>query len=277
MFKNIPLSALVCGTILAINLQGSDAKQEIAAFQYIKNLAEKKSMIFEDTFVIDALQRRLNDTNFWVQTNLKKHADSTVEKAFTRISSNATLIYNDILMISNNLESIKTDSKSLNNFRNVALNFSKARDLLKEELDPKGKLQSVKKRYFPPVNDAKKDIIMVLLAYAETFARVAQKAINDFAILDKDLFLQEKNPLKRNMIQESTQDSSVLMNKPTIDTLYTEFIEEEPSMPSKMQIESMEYNIEQVKNTQQAEEPFESKSFEDPLREAPLILPALRD
>src|ERR1700733_394454 len=109
MFKKIEIRIITIYVLLSgINTQvKSDAIYEIAAFHYIKNLILEKSKIFENQHTPFVIKKRLEESDTWIEKQLKKNGDSTLEKAFARIKESAHIISSDISSIINSINSLK--------------------------------------------------------------------------------------------------------------------------------------------------------------------------
>lgn len=160
-------------------------------FDYIKSITN----IFEDENISMALKNAMAETNKSIDTGLKENRSDTLKKSYMQIKNTSNNISNDLLMFSNNLSLIKTDSSVLNKFRKDAEHFSQDRDKLKQEIS---KLETFKKQNEKALlrsgekKEAKAEIANQLINYAQTFVIVAQKAITDFAAIDAALFKKEK-------------------------------------------------------------------------------------
>jgi hypothetical protein len=172
----------------------SDGNKQIAALEYVlQNVTKAKPTIFEDQYVLDMIKEHMNNTKAWLAQELTKNSDKTLKKASIRIQEAANHIYNDLKLFSSNIDSIKTGANVRAKFRKDVNFFSQFRDVLKKELESSSSLQKLKKQKFPLISKAKKEIADVLLAYADSFSKIAQQAITEFARIDGNLFIEEKN------------------------------------------------------------------------------------
>lgn len=179
--------------------QASDGATQVAAFAHINNLLNSSKNIFEDTYLLDAIKRRISDVNTWLGNELKTNKSDTLKAIFVRISGRASGISSNLGVFSSNMSSLKADNATLTQFRKMAQNFSQDRDALKNELKPGSKLDTFKKHKKPLLRSAareevKQEVADVLMAYADTFVKIAQKAVTDFARIDGALYIEQEKP-----------------------------------------------------------------------------------
>ncbi len=183
----------------------SDAQKQIGAFSHINQMVTSSKNIFDDVSLMDAIKRRISDVNTWLDNALKTNKSNTLKSVYVRIAGRAGGIASNLGAFSSNMSSIKNDTATLTNFRKMAHNFSQDRDALKQEMQAGSKLDTFKKHKAPMLRsaereDAKQEIADVLMAYAETFSKIAQKAVTDFARIDGALYInQEKRTAQQEM------------------------------------------------------------------------------
>jgi hypothetical protein len=185
---------LVASTLYAVTMVG---QEQIASFTYLNQMTEKPGMIFDNSSLMDTMKRRTSDAHTWIESSLKENRSDTLNKSYIKIRSAANRIVGDLNLFSANMHSIKADADTLAKFRKDATHFSQYRDELKREIAnlQKFKAQNEQARFRSGIRkEAKHEIADVLVAYAESFVKIAQKAINDFATIDAALYRQEKTP-----------------------------------------------------------------------------------
>jgi len=162
--------------------------------------------IFEESKFITTLNNFRNDTNRWIEENLKVNKSDTLKKIYAQVKEETGTIVTRLKEFNSNLNLIKTNNQMLKTYKNQVRSFSKARDSLKNALNATKKFYAQNEKTVlrsQGRKDAKAEIANILGTYAERFIDIAQKAINDFARIDASLFDQEA--LKAKMKQKKPQ------------------------------------------------------------------------
>ncbi len=197
------ITALVCIAACGASY-ASEGKIYITGLKSLGSQAASSKNILEDLTLLNNLKTRIDDTNTWLEAQLKTHKSDTLSRVYDRIKYRAGSILTGLRDISANLTEIQSKPTVTTNFRKKALLFSQDRDQLKNDLQENGRLKKFKSHKKPMLRseireDAKQEIADVLIMYAETFVQVAQKAITDFARIDGTLYIDQQKPLKRQM------------------------------------------------------------------------------
>jgi len=166
---------------------------------------QKSPNIFEDKMLIGQINAEKKKANKWIASALKKNKSDTLSGLRDKVTDCTENITGHLKGFNENLSKIKTNTAILDMFKKEAAYFSKNRDKLKKVVQ---EIDSFTKRTKPTLSTqkteaAKQEIADVLKAYAETFIKIAQKAINDFARIDASHFDQEA--LKAKMRQQKPQ------------------------------------------------------------------------
>lgn len=186
MSKKITLLTLICA--ISVTLYSSDSMEQKESLKDMVTLiySSKDRRLFENLLLINTINKRFETNNAWIEQNLKKQTDATLEKAFNTIKKSAEKMVIDLRSIHTILGATSLDHEQI---MQEVKRFTNYRDVQFKEA--KNKLTSLRKRRFPPVSSTKKEIIDVLLAYAEACEKVAQKAMEDFYHLDAEIYKKE--------------------------------------------------------------------------------------
>lgn len=214
----------------AIPLAANDGATHIAAFANISNLLNSSKNIFEELDLMNSIKQQMDNANSWLEAQLKTRRSDTLSSVYDRIKYRAGSILTQLRNFNANLNGMKTNSTVLAQFRTKVHIFSEDRDQLKKDLQEDRTLMQFKKHKKPLFRsatreEAKQGIADVLMAYADTFVKIAQKAVTDFARMDGALYIEQEKPglkmVTPALIDMPKKPASFLMQDSASSTSFT--------------------------------------------------------